>query len=213
MSALSFEVASARPERHAAVPTLVFGLRIRESSGLTVHNVALRSQIRIEPQRRHYSEPEGERLLEQFGEPARWGDTLKPFLWTHVPLMVPGFEGHTEVDLPVPCTYDFEVAAAKYLHALDAGEIPLLFLFSGSVFWKGERGMQVSQVPWHEEAGYRLPVRVWRELMDAYFPGGGWLRLSRDALDGLMRCKARRALGTWDEVVETLLREAGETGP
>ena len=38
----------------------------------------------------------------------------------------PASPASTEVDLPVTCTYDFEVAAAKYLHALDDGEIPLV---------------------------------------------------------------------------------------
>ena len=47
-----------------------------------------------------------------------------------VSLMVPSFTGSCELDLPVPCTYDFEVAASKYLHALGDGEVPLLLLFS-----------------------------------------------------------------------------------
>lgn len=210
MSDLRFAITGARPEPYAAVPTLMFGLRVEEKSGVDVQNVALRCQIRIEPQRRRYSPPEGDRLLELFGDTSRWGDTLKPFLWTHVTHMLPAFRGGADVELPVTCTYDFDVAAAKYLHSLDGGEVPTLFLFSGTVFWKGQDGMQMSPVPWDREASFRLPVETWRGLMDLYFPGGGWLRLRRETLDALMRCKARHALATWDEVIETLVRQAGE---
>jgi hypothetical protein len=211
VSELAFEVSGARPERHAAVPTLTFALKIEEATGIAVQNIALRCQIRIEPNRRQYSREEEARLAELFGGIARWGDTLKPFLWTHVSAILPGFVRSTEAQLPVPCSYDFEVAAAKYLHSLEDGEIPLLLMFSGTVFSKGETGLQISQVPWSAEASYRLPVRVWRELMDHYFPNSGWLRLRRETLTGLMKFKARHALATWDEVVEALLEATGET--
>jgi hypothetical protein len=149
-------------------------------------------------------------LEELFGRTERWGDTLKPFLWTHVSTMAPGFTGAGEVDVVVPCTYDFEVAAAKYLHALEGGEIPLLFLFSGTVFARGEEGLRVTQIPWDREARHRLPVATWRELMDRYYPNAGWLRLRRDTIDALLSLKARRAVATFDEVIDALLAEAGE---
>jgi len=190
------------------VPTLVFRLRLTESTGERIHAVALRCQIQIEPRQRHYTGPEEERLLELFGEPRRWSETLKTVLWTHASLMVPGFTGSLEIDLPVACTYDFEVTAAKYFHALDDGEIPLLLLFNGTVFTRGQTGFSVEPVPWEKEAPYRLPVRVWRELMDQYFPGGAWIRLRRESFDALHLFKAKRALPTWDDAVESLLREA-----
>lgn len=143
MSKLSFTVLGARAEPYAAGPTLVFRLQITETSGERIHAIALRCQIQIEPRRRRYSPTEEERLLELFGEPQRWGDTLRTVLWTHASLMVPGFRESAEVDLPVTCTYDFEVAGAKYFHALDDGEIPLLLLFSGTVFAKGQTGFSV----------------------------------------------------------------------
>jgi Family of unknown function (DUF6084) len=211
MSSLSFAVIGARAEPYAAVPILVFRLQIAETSGEQVHAMVLRCQIQIEPRRRHYSPEEEERLLELFGEPHRWGDTLRTVVWAHASLTVPGFQGRTEVDLPVTCTYDFEVASAKYFHALGDGEIPLLFLFSGTVFTKGQSGFSVEPVPWEKEATYRLPVRVWRELMDRYFPGSAWIRLGRDSFDALHRFKGRRALPTWDDAIEVLLDEAGET--
>lgn len=208
MTDLSFAVLGARAEPYAAVPTLVFRLRLTESTGERIHAVALRCQIQIEPRQRHYTGPEEERLLELFGEPRRWSETLKTVLWTHASLMVPGFTGSLEIDLPVACTYDFEVTAAKYFHALDEGEIPLLLLFNGTVFTRGQTGFSVEPVPWEKEAPYRLPVRVWRDLMDQYFPGGAWIRLRRESFDALHLFKARRALPTWDDAVESLLREA-----
>jgi hypothetical protein len=209
---LVFDCIDGQPDRYAAVPTLQLKLRISETTGAQVHAIALRCQIRIEPQRRRYSPEEAGGLLELFGEPPRWGDTLKPMQFATVSLMVPGFTGSVEADLPVPCTYDFEVAAAKYLHALGDGEVPLLLLFSGTVFTKGISGFSVTQVPWHKEATYRLPVSVWREIMDRFFPGSGWLRVRRDTLDALQRFKAVRALPTWDDALEALFKEAGEAG-
>ncbi|HEX3526625.1 MAG TPA: DUF6084 family protein [Thermoanaerobaculia bacterium] len=210
MTNLSFTVLGARAEPYAAVPTLIFRLGIAESTGERIHALALRCQIQIEPRHRHYTGHEEERLLELFGEPRRWGETLKSILWTHASTMLPGFTGSLEFDLPVACTYDFEVTGAKYFHALDDGEIPLLLLFNGTVFTRGQTGFSVEPVPWEKEAPFRLPVKIWRELMDQYFPGGAWIRLRRESFDALHRFKGRRALPTWDDAVEALIREAGE---
>ncbi|MBA2519428.1 MAG: hypothetical protein H0V24_07165 [Chloroflexia bacterium] len=208
MSELTFSCVDAAALRYAAVPTLQLKLRIAEETGATIQGIALRCQLRIEAQRRRYSAAEAERLGELFGEPARWGDTLKPLHFSNVSLMVPAFTGTTEVDLPVPCTYDFEVAATKYLHALDDGEIPLLLLFSGTVFSQRDGGFSVAQVPWSKEAKYPLPARLWREVMDLYFPNSGWIRIRRDTLDALQQFKVRRAMTTWDDALESLLATA-----
>jgi hypothetical protein len=208
MADLSFQIVGARAEPYAAVPTLVFSLRIEETTGLAIHAIALRCQIQIEPNRRSHSPAEQARLLEMFGKPSRWGDTVKPFLWTHAPLMVTGFSGATTVDLPMTCTYDFEVTAAKYFEALDDGEIPLLLLFSGTIFTAGatgNAGFMVERVPWEKEATFRLPVHLWREVMDRYFPGSAWIRVQRESLDALQRFKAEHALPTWDDALAALL--------
>jgi len=210
MTALTFEVLGARAEAHAAVPTIALRLRVTESTGATVHASALRCQIRIEPQRRRYSREEESRLFELFGETPRWGDSLRPFQWTQVGTVLTAFTGSTEVDLAIECTYDFEVASSKYLHALADGEIPLLLLFSGTLFTKGEIGFAAEPVAWDQEASFRLPVSVWRDVMDLYFPNSGWLRVSRETLDALQRFKADRALPTWDQTIERLFKEAGE---
>lgn len=210
MTELVFDALGVQPDRYAANPTLLFRLRIAETGGLPVHAIALRCQMRIEPAKRRYSADEEERLVDLFGETPRWGDTLKPMQFAYVDRMIPGFTGSTELDLPVVCTYDLEVASGKYFDSLDAGEIPLLLLFSGTVFTKTRAGFSVEQVPWHKEASCRLPVSVWREVMDLYFPGTAWIRMSRETVEGLRRFKTRRALPTWDQAVEMLLKEAGE---
>jgi hypothetical protein len=205
MSDLSFKVVGARAEPYAAVPTLLFTLRIEEAGGQRIHAIALRCQIQIEPNRRPHSPAEQAKLLEIFGEPGRWAETVKPLHWTTLSVMVPSFQGAITVDVPMSCTYDFEVAAAKYFEGLEEAEIPLLFLFSGTVFTPGGSGFMVERVPWEKEAGFRLPVGVWREVMDRYFPNAAWIRLSRESRDALQRFKAEHALPTWDDVVDVLL--------
>jgi hypothetical protein len=209
VSGLTFEVLDATVEPYAAQPTLTLRLRLSETTGTPVHAVALRCQLKIEPQRRHYSDTEVARLYELFGETPQWGDSLRPFLWTHVGVTVPGFDGSTDIDLPVVCTYDFEVAAAKYLHALDGGDIPIVALFSGTVFSKGGAGFVAEPISWQADASLALPVATWRAVMDRYFPDSGWVRVSRATLDQLQRFKAERALRGWDDAFAHLLKEAG----
>jgi hypothetical protein len=207
MTDLVFDCIDAQPERYAAVPTLQLKLRISETTGERVHAITLRCQIRIEPQRRRYSSQEADGLLELFGETQRWGDTLKPMQFATVSVMVPSFSGSTEIELPVPFTYDFEVATSKYFHALEDGDIPLLLLFSGTIFVKSDEGFRVEQVPWHKEAAFRLPVAAWREMMDTHYPNSGWVRVRRDTLDALSRFRSERGLNSWDETFNALLGE------
>lgn len=209
MTALTISVLSAQPDPYAAVPTLLLRLRLEAPEAEPVHAIVLKAQIRIEPQRRRYSPEEEERLLELFGEAPQWGESLRPFLWTHVTTTVAAFTGSTEIDLPVTCTYDFEVAAAKYLHSLGDGDIPLVLLFNGTTFSVREGGLIVQPIAWNVEADHRLPVAVWRATMDTFFPNSGWIRLRRETIDALTRYKADRALTSWEDTVERLLKEAG----
>lgn len=211
---LAFEVIDSRPEDYAAEPTLVLRLRITNTSGAPVHALALKCQIRIEPQRRQYDATEKERLFDLFGEAPQWGSSLHPFLWTHISTMVTGFDTSTEVDLHVPCSYDMEVAGAKYLHALAGGEIPIVLLFSGSVFGAGSApsgaGFTARPVAWSAEANHRLPLEIWRATIDRYFPGVGYIKVSHQVLDDLAKFKTDRALPTFDQALERLLKEAGD---
>ncbi len=206
MPDLNFEVVHAEVLPFAAVPSLLFKLRIENLEEEPVRSVALNTQIRISATRRHYEATEQERLLELFGEPSRWKDTLRSLLWTHTVLQVPPFSGSTVVDMPVPCTYDLEVVAAKYFYALDDGEVPLEFLFSGTVFYVGEGGwLQTARISWEKEAEFRLPVRLWKDTMEHYFPNSAWIRLRKDAFDRLYSYKARKGFPTWEAAVEALL--------
>jgi Family of unknown function (DUF6084) len=203
---LNFEVVHAEVLPFAAVPSLLFKLRIENLEEEPVRSVALNTQIRISATRRHYEATEQERLLELFGEPSRWKDTLRSLLWTHTVLQVPPFSGSTVVDMPVPCTYDLEVVAAKYFYALDDGEVPLEFLFSGTVFYVGEGGwLQTARISWEKEAEFRLPVRLWKDTMEHYFPNSAWIRLRKDAFDRLYSYKARKGFPTWEAAVEALV--------
>jgi len=209
VSDLSFTVADVFAEKYAAAPQLTARLRIEESSGEVVHAMALRAQVRIEPQRRAYSGDEASGLLDMFGTRDRWVDTLKPFMWMQVNTMVQGFTEVTEVDLVLPCTYDFDVSWSRYLHALRDDAIPVEFLFSGTVFVRGATGFAVEQVPWDREASYRLPVAVWREMIDHYYPNMGWLRLNHETIEALSHYKSVRGMTSWEDAVESLLVKAG----
>ena len=209
MANLTFACTEAAAQRYAATPTLSFKLTITESTGVRVHAIALRCQIRIEPHRRRYSAAEARRLNDLFGDTSRWAETVKPIQFAMVSTMVPGFASLTEVDLPVPCTYDLEVASARYLQGLDDGTIPLVLLFSGTVFLAQGEGFSVELIPWSCEAAYRMPVSVWRDVVDAHFPGSAWLRCSRETLDALSDYKATHALPTWDATLAALLAASG----
>ncbi|MFD7919298.1 DUF6084 family protein [Streptomyces sp. NPDC059740] len=211
-SALTFTCLDVRADPRAAGPTLVFRLRVSAGDDRRVHAVALRCQFRVEPGLREYTDEEADGLRDVFGERRRWGTTLQPMQFAQVCVMVPGFSGATEVDVPVPCTYDMEVASARYLEALRGGEVPLLLLFSGSAF-VGPRGFQVEPVPWDREATCRLPVAVWREMVEQHFPGCGWLRLPRPTMDALLAFRSRHALPTWEATVEALLARSADGHP
>lgn len=202
---LHFQVESAEVLEYAAAPTLLFKLHIENLTGEPVRSVALNTQIRIAATQRHYTDAEQGRLVEVFGEAHRWGGTLKSLLWTHTTVQVLPFTGRTVVEMPVPCTYDFDVVSAKYFHSLEGGEIPLEFLFSGTVFYDAGSGLQVVRISWEKEAQFRLPVGVWQQLMEHYFPNSAWIRLRKDVFERLYRYKARNGLPTWEAALERLL--------
>jgi Family of unknown function (DUF6084) len=204
---LAFRVEDAGPLEHAAVPTIRFGLRI-EASARPVRSILLHTQVQIAARRRRYAQGEEERLHELFGERERWGSTLRTIPWTRQTQVVSPFTGEAEVDLLVPCTYDFEVAASRYLHALGDGEVPLELLFGGTVFYAAEGGLlQTAQIAWDREVDYALPVSIWRETMERYFPGTAWLRLRTDTFDRLHAYRSRNALPSWEDAIDALLRE------
>ncbi len=211
MTDLAFSVTDIIVEPYAAAPQLTVKLRIEESTESVIHAIALRCQIQIEPQRRGYQPEETLGMTDQFGSRDRWSMTLKPFQWMQTSTMVQGFSGSAEVDVALPVTYDFEVTASKYLHSLREGSVPIAVLFSGTVFTRGLNGFGVEQVPWDREARFAMPVKVWRDLVELYFPNSGWLRLDRDTLGALANFKSAGGFVSWDEAVWSLLVRSGET--
>jgi uncharacterized protein DUF6084 len=208
MPDLSIQVATAKVVPFAAVPTIAFQLQIGNSeSGEDIHAVALRCQIQIEVTRRSYAPHEQARLLDLFGHPDRWGQTLRNLLWTYTSVVVPAFEGtNTVADMKVPCTFDFNVAATKYFEGLSDGAIPLLMLFSGTVFYASpENPLQVAPISWELEARYKLPVQMWREMMDIYYPNSVWISLHRDVFERLYRYKVEHGIPTWERALERVL--------
>ena len=127
--------------------------------------------------------------------------------------MVQGFRDQTQLDLALPCTYDFEVTGSKYLHALREGTIPLAFLFSGTIFTRGANGFGVEQVPWDCEASYALPVSVWQQMIELNYPHTGWVRLDRDMIDALASYRTASGLTSWDATIESLLAAVGQRVP
>jgi hypothetical protein len=205
LAELVFDCVGARADRFALTPSLTLELRITETTGQRVDAIALRCQIRVEPHRRRYSAEEARRLHDLFGDTERWSETLKPLQFATVSTMVPGFTGNVTVDLPLPCSYDLEIATTKYFAALRDGVIPMLLLFSGTVFGTSEGRLQVQQVPWSKEAAVPVPVTVWRAAIDLHFPNSAWLRVHRDTLDALQQFKSEHALPTWDSTIAALL--------
>ena len=207
MPDLNFQVESVEVVPYAATPLLAFRLRVENAvAGEVIHTAALRCQIQIEATRRSYTPEEQSRLLDLYGEPERWSQTLRTLLWTHADVVVPQFTGVTHVNLKVPCTFDFNVAATKYFHGLTEGDLPLEFLFSGMVFYGDHNGaLQVSPISWQKEAKFRLPQKVWRELIDSYYPNTAWLCLRRDVFDRLHQFKMSRGIPTWEQAFESVL--------
>jgi hypothetical protein len=203
-----FEMIGARAIRHAALPTLAFDLRVSEPSGCPVYMVALTVQVMIEPARRAYDTATHERLEGLFGPPERWSVTTRSLVWMQRDVLVPAFTGSTTVAIPIECTYDMEVAAAKYLYALPDGEAPLALHFNGIVYYPNdEGGLQMVLVPWSRSIGFRLPVSVFREAIEEHYPDTGWVALRAETLATLERERVARALPTMVACVRELLGE------
>jgi Family of unknown function (DUF6084) len=207
---LAFAVEDAAVQELAAVPALRLAVRIERVGGGPVRSIALQAQVRIAAPRRGYDRATQERLVEVFGPPGDWGRTLQSVLWTHASVMVGPFEDATVAALVLPCTYDFDVAAAKYLDALRDGHVPLELMFSGTVFSAGADGrLAMTHIASDCEASFALPVRLWREAMARSFGDTAWVRLDRDTFDRLYAYRASRVLGTWEATLDALLKEAG----
>ena len=207
MPDLSFRVEGAEAVPFAAQPMVTLKLRIENADQTeAIQSLTLRAQIQIEAPRRQYKLGEKRDLLDLFGAPERWSHTLRPMLWTHANAVIPSFTGSTVADLQIPCTFDFNVAATKYFYAISEGDIPLNLLFSGSIFYSDQEGtLQIAPVPWNKEARFQLPSRVWREMMEIYYPNTAFLSLRRDVFERLYEYKRQHGIATWEQALESLL--------
>lgn len=204
-----FTVTGAVPVEFAVAPTLAFTLQVTEPAGREIYTIALSCQVNIDPARRDYDAETRERLVELFGDPGRWAQTTRSFRWLQTGVLVPAFQGSTTFQVPVLCNFDVELAATKYFYSLPDGEIPLTFLFSGTILYRSETGdLQGAQISWDQQSAFRLPVSVWKELIGHYYPKTGWIGLHADTLDALARFKAARGLPTFDACVAELMAAA-----
>jgi hypothetical protein len=203
---LDLRIAGVRAVAHAAAPTLRFALEVEDTSGREIFMAGLSVHIQIEPVKRRYAEEEREKLTELFGDPHRWATTAQRLHWTSESVLLPSFTGSTNAEIEVLCNYDVELAAARYFHSVNDGEVPLAFHFNGSVYYSGdEERLQIVQVPWDTTADFKMPVSVWQEMIDSYYPYRGWLPVHRDTVDVLQRFKARIGAPTFDAALTELL--------
>jgi len=214
MPELDFQVSGVEPVRSGLTPLLQFRVRITKApvqSGQfeTVQALILQAQVQIQAPQRFYSPHEKERLRDVFGTPDQWGQTLRNCLWVNANTTTGAFMESTETVLSVPCTLDLDVLATKYFSALQGGEVPLLFLFSGSVFYRNADGrLQVQRISWEKDCVYRMPVSVWRELMEFHYPDNAWVWLRRDVYERLCAYRRDEGLASWEQTMELLLRQA-----
>jgi Family of unknown function (DUF6084) len=213
---LRFQAEGVEVTPYAAVPSLMakFGIACRLADQV-IHSMILRCQVQIEPAKRSYLPLEQANLLDLFGAPEQWGRSVRPLLWMNTSLVVPAFEGSTHVELPLPCSFDFNIGAAKYFHGLENGEVPVCVMFSGAVFYPNDIGvLQVAPIPWDSEVRFRIPVRIWKQMMETYYPNSAWLCLSREAFERLYKYKTQNGIPTWERVIDELFsaREHKEAG-
>jgi len=213
MPELNFRITGVEAATRGLVPLMQFRLQINTAdSAESIQGLLLNAQIQIQSPQRVYSPSEKERLVDLFGAPERWGQTLRNRLWTHANCTVGAFTGAAEAVITVPCTFDLNIAATKYFYGLDAGEVPLLFLFSGSALYLSAEGkIQVERISWDKECAYRMPVKCWKELMEEHYPNCAWVYLKRDVFDRLYKYRRQNGIATWEQTLGALLDEKDKT--
>lgn len=198
-----FWVLDCVPVPHTAAPTLSFKLRVKDGSGLEVYTVALTAQIHLEASSRAHAHDVRQGLQDVFGEPERWNDTARSVIWAKRDVLVPSFTGSTSFELELPCSTDLELATTRYFEAVEDGEAPLAFHFSGSVFYRAEHDrMQLTMVPWHSTAQFRLPLATWRKAVGER---GGLVRVSGEAFAELKQFQHERGLPSLGAAVSELV--------
>jgi len=209
MPELEFKVTGVKPAARSMTPLLQFQLEVENHpADETIHAVLLQAQIQIQSPGRSYTPNEKEKLGELFGTPKHWGQIPRGRLWASTNTIVGGFHGSTRAALTVPCTYDLTFSTVKYLYALEQGEVPFLFLFSGTVFYASPNcRWQVRQISWDRECSYRMPVEVWQDLIESHYPRSAWLYLDRDVFDQLYAFRRRHGWSSWEQTIQHMLAD------
>jgi hypothetical protein len=209
MPELDFQIIGVEADAEGLTPLIRFKARAtNRSSPDKIHAVLLHAQIQIQSPQRMYNSREKGRLVELFGQPECWGQTLRNRLWATTDTTVGAFSEETSVNLFVACSYDLTVPVTKYFYALEGGEVPLLFLFSGSVFYEAPEGrLQVQPIPWNKESAFRMPLAAWEGMIDQHFPNTAWIHMRRDVFDRLYAFKRAQGDATWEQTMERLLPE------
>ena len=200
MPDLSFVIERGSPVLQAAAPMMAFRVRIANQSLERIHAIALDCKIHVEapsgPPTRHVRD----RLEELFGEPSRWASATRPMLWARAGAIVKSFSESAVCEIEVPCSFDFNLAATKFFYGVEAASAPLLFEFSGTAFPDGDPAPIAPRT-----ARFTLPMSVWSELMENYYPDSTWLRLPRSVFQRLAQFKDENLIPTWEDVLERLL--------
>ncbi len=206
-----FAVLGVRAVPYAAAPMLSLDLQVTENTGREVYMIALGIQLMLEPARRGYDDATRAKLYELFGAPERWGTTTRSLVWARLDAVIPAFTATTTVAVTVPVSFDLELAAAKYLYALPDGMAPMALHFNGTVYYPDDHGsLQMVLVPWSCSADYRMPIALWRETVEHYYPNTGWVALQTPTLHALERRRVTRGLPTYDACLRELLGEGSD---
>lgn len=207
MPTFTWQVTGVEPERLAVTPTLRFALRIGCPPARRVQCIVLAVSVRVAAPLRSYDTEERDRLRDVFGTDEQWRDSLRDLVWTRPTVTVPRFVGETTVEIPVPCGQDIDLATASYLSALREGDVPLRFLFNGTVFYESEGRLRTAQIPWEGEAMYRIPADTWHLLRKRYFGAHSWLRLDGDVANRLRAYQTAGAYPSAEAAITALLAE------
>ncbi|HEX4340429.1 MAG TPA: DUF6084 family protein [Polyangiaceae bacterium] len=209
MGDLVFEVVRAAAVEHAASPSIALTVAIA-APGMELDGVLLRASVRIEASRRSHDAAERERLRELFGGDDVWARSPKSLLWAQTTSLVPSFTDAATAEVVLPCSYDLAASAFRYLHGLRGGNVPLTVQFSGTVFQRSSTGLRVVPIPWDRETTCVIPLALFKDVIDAHFPGGAVVGLGRDVFERLDAYRRSAGLRTIDEAVNALLAAAGE---
>jgi len=209
MCELAFQVRGAEPLRRSVSPAVTLHLEAAcAQPDQAVHAAILNCQVRIEAQRRRYAAAEQAQLRDLFGEPERWGETLRPLLWTNLAVTLPSFTGSLCVDLSLPCSSDLNEVSSKYFHGAENIAVPLTLLFSGTVFFRAANDqLQAAPIPWNTEARFSLAPESWKAAIDLHHANAARLDLRRDVFERLYEYKVREGLATFDDAVQHMIDE------